>query len=111
VILPMRYALPPSLPPSQAFVRADAYSFLLIPSSLAPSLPPSPPCQGKTFTLMKFVQPYFVVAQRAAGAEGSWELLMGNQAEQVFDWVLESGESLPPPLPPSFPPSLPPFLP
>jgi len=50
---------------------------------------------------MKFVQPYFVVARREAGTDGAWELMMGEKAEQVFDWVLESGTSLPPSLPPS----------
>jgi hypothetical protein len=48
--------------------------------------------EGKTFTLMKFTQPYFVVGRKGEG--GEWELLMGERAEEVFDWVLESGELL-----------------
>jgi len=52
---------------------------------------------------MKFVQPYFVVGEREAGKEGAWELLVGDRAEQVFDWVLESGECGNPPRFLSFP--------
>ena len=54
---------------------------------------------------MKFVQPYFVVA-RKEGEGGNWELMQGEKAEQVFDWVLESGK---PSHPPTYPPTHPLF--
>lgn len=42
--------------------------------------------EGKLFTVVKFVEPYYVVAKKNGEA---WEVLTGDKADQVFDWVLE----------------------
>jgi hypothetical protein len=105
-------SLPPSLPPflplsfpAGLALSGDLTRKTKAPTPPDPSLPrlPLPVHQDKTFTVMKFVQPYFVVGEREAGKEGAWELMVGDKAEQVFDWVLESGECGNPPPFLSFP--------